>query len=47
VRQRASERYAFTDRGMLAIKGKGEMRTWLLTGTRASPAAGEIRTSHP
>src|SRR5439155_5246920 len=29
VRQRASDRYEFSDRGMLAIKGKGEMRAWL------------------
>jgi PAS domain S-box-containing protein len=32
VRERLADRYAFADRGVVAIKGKGDMRTFLLQG---------------
>lgn len=29
---RLCDRYSFAERGTVLVKGKGEMRTWLLTG---------------
>jgi adenylate cyclase len=35
-----AERYVFEERGVVAVKGKGEMRTFWLEGTARSPQAG-------
>ncbi|MBP0018726.1 MAG: PAS domain S-box protein [Cyanobacteria bacterium SBLK] len=34
--QRLRDRYAFTERGLIPIKGKGEMKTYWLTGKKSS-----------
>jgi adenylate cyclase len=36
--RRLRDRYAFEERGMVSVKGKGEMRTWLLAGKLVSPS---------
>jgi class 3 adenylate cyclase len=38
--RRLQSAYAFEDRGVVQVKGKGEMRTYLLTGPQAAPVGG-------
>jgi class 3 adenylate cyclase len=35
VRDRLADRYDLVARGEIEVKGRGEMRTWLLEGRRA------------
>ena len=39
TRQRLSEPFLFEERGVVEIKGKGEMRTWFLSGRTAASSA--------
>lgn len=34
LRERLARSHCFEERGVLSVKGKGEMTTWLLTGRR-------------
>ncbi|MBE0623245.1 MAG: hypothetical protein IH606_00405 [Burkholderiales bacterium] len=36
TRRRLSERFLFEERGKIAVKGKGEMRTWFVKGRNGS-----------
>jgi class 3 adenylate cyclase len=46
--ERLKHRYAFEERGMIEVKGKGQMRTWLMTGRRPTPEpAGAARGPAP
>ena len=36
TRRRLGDRYLFEDRGLIEVKGKGAMRTWLLLGRRGA-----------
>lgn len=38
LHDRLGDRYLFESRGTIAIKGKGELKTWLLTGRKAAAA---------
>ena len=37
------DRYRFEERGLIEIKGKGEIKTYLLTGTFVPPVVGGSR----
>jgi hypothetical protein len=39
VYERLADRYELTPRGTITVKGKGEMRTWLLVGPKAPMAS--------
>ncbi len=39
VQQRLKDRFAFAERGVIDVKGKGRMPTWYLTGRRTDAAA--------
>ena len=41
VQQRLKDRFAFAERGVIDVKGKGRMPTWYLTGRRDDDAAAE------
>jgi class 3 adenylate cyclase len=43
--ERLREAYSFEERGVVMIKGKGEMRTYLLTGRRDATAEPSMRRS--
>jgi adenylate cyclase len=40
LRQRLGDTFTFEDRGLIEVKGKGEMRTWLLLGRAAEDPTG-------
>ena len=37
TREQLKERFHFEDRGVIEVRGKGQMRTWFLIGTRLNP----------
>jgi adenylate cyclase len=34
MREQLKERFQFEDRGIIEVRGKGQMRTWFLTGIK-------------
>jgi adenylate cyclase len=46
TREQLKERFQFEDRGVIEVRGKGQMRTWFLIGTKRNPP-GETELGNP
>jgi adenylate cyclase len=46
TREQLKERFLFEDRGVIEVRGKGQMRTWFLIGTKRNPP-GETELGNP
>jgi class 3 adenylate cyclase len=47
VRERLEDRYTFRERGVIDVKGVGEMRTWILLGRAEARPEGARPDAQP
>ena len=47
VYQRLKDDFVLQERGAVAVKGKGVMRTWYLVGRKPDTGSGDVRAEAP